>query len=145
MHAAMYFLAILLSIGGLYILSGNEFVGAAHILVYIGGILIVLLFGLMLSGKWLFPTRKPYRLQYIFAFMFSFFLFVFFFVGIQNIKWDEILLQNIFRVSKHSGSEEQALAVKLFTEYILPFEISGVLLLLAFLGAGYISHHYQTK
>ena len=48
-HAALYLVVTLASVGGVYLLLGAEFVGWVQILIYVGAIVILFLFGLMLT------------------------------------------------------------------------------------------------
>ena len=48
-HAALYLVVSLLSVAGVYLLLGAEFVGWVQILIYVGAIVILFLFGLMLT------------------------------------------------------------------------------------------------
>lgn len=48
-HAALYLVIVLAGAAGLFILLGSDFVGATQILVYIGAIIVLFLFGIMLT------------------------------------------------------------------------------------------------
>ena len=48
-HAALYLVVTLLSVAGVYLLLGAEFVAWVQILIYVGAIVILFLFGLMLT------------------------------------------------------------------------------------------------
>jgi hypothetical protein len=48
-RAALYLVATLASVGAIYLLLGSEFVGWVQILIYVGAIVILFLFGLMLT------------------------------------------------------------------------------------------------
>ena len=48
-HAALYLVLSLLSVGGVYLVLGAEFVAWVQILIYVGAIVILFLFGLMLT------------------------------------------------------------------------------------------------
>ncbi len=48
-HAALYLLVVLAAVAGLYVILGAEFVAATQVLVYIGAIMVLLLFGVMLT------------------------------------------------------------------------------------------------
>ena len=48
-HAALYLVMVLAGVGGLYFILGAEFVGTTQILVYIGAIIVLFLFGIMLT------------------------------------------------------------------------------------------------
>ncbi len=49
MHAALYLVVTLASVGGVYLLLAAEFVAWVQILIYVGAIVILFLFGLMLT------------------------------------------------------------------------------------------------
>src|SRR5687768_11243500 len=48
-HAALWLVVVLAAVGGLFLLLGAEFVGVTQILVYIGAIVVLFLFGIMLT------------------------------------------------------------------------------------------------
>src|SRR5438093_4143702 len=48
-HAALYLVVTLAMVGGIYLVLGAEFVGWVQILIYVGAIVILFLFGLMLT------------------------------------------------------------------------------------------------
>ncbi len=48
-HAALYLVVVLATVGALYVLLAAEFVAAVQILIYIGAILVLFLFGIMLT------------------------------------------------------------------------------------------------
>ena len=50
-HVAFWLLASLSGVAGLYFMLDADFLGATQILVYIGGILVLILFGIMMTNK----------------------------------------------------------------------------------------------
>ncbi len=50
-HSAFYLLFTFFGIAGIYVLLGADFIAISQILIYVGGILILLLFGVMLTNK----------------------------------------------------------------------------------------------
>jgi NADH:ubiquinone oxidoreductase subunit 6 (subunit J) len=59
-YAALLVITVLLSIAGLYILMFAEFVAVAQIIVYAGGVLVLIIFGIMLTSR---LGSKPLALE----------------------------------------------------------------------------------
>src|SRR6478609_9355865 len=51
LYAALLLIICLLSLAGIYVMTGAEFLGISQILIYAGGVLILIIFGIMLTGK----------------------------------------------------------------------------------------------
>jgi len=51
LYAAFFLLLALLGVAGIYVLVGADFLAATQIIVYVGGVLILLMFGIMLTHK----------------------------------------------------------------------------------------------
>jgi NADH-quinone oxidoreductase subunit J len=126
MHAALYLVATLASVGAVYLLLGAEFIAWVQILVYVGAIVVLLLFGLML-------TRAPIGREALdnqqrgLAFLVS--------LG--------ILAGLVFMIQQVFGAESIRLqptttgeaGLSLFTNFVMPFEVVSFLLLAALIGA----------
>ncbi|MFT9849116.1 NADH-quinone oxidoreductase subunit J [Aneurinibacillus sp. REN35] len=118
-----------LSIAGLYILLEAEFVGMTQILVYSGAISILMLFGIMLTRhdatevqEKKTPAKWLVRIGIV-----VFFLLVFF--GIQGVQWNNQAAD----FTKQDNVKE--IGIQMFTNYVIPFEMVSVLLLVALIGA----------
>jgi NADH-quinone oxidoreductase subunit J len=48
-HAALYLVIVLAGVAAIFILLGSEFIGVTQVLVYIGAIIVLFLFGIMLT------------------------------------------------------------------------------------------------
>jgi NADH:ubiquinone oxidoreductase subunit 6 (subunit J) len=57
-HMAFYLIVSLGASAGLFILAGAEFLGAMQLLIYVGGTLVLLIFGVMLTAQERFITMK---------------------------------------------------------------------------------------
>jgi NADH-quinone oxidoreductase subunit J len=126
-RAALYLVGVLGGLGIIFILLGAEFVGWTQILVYVGAIVVLLLFGLMLTaapiGRYALDNQ-----QRLVAFLVSAATFVGFTILIWRAFGDEeIALGQVVRTSD--------IGTTLFTGYVLPFELISVLLLAALVGA----------
>jgi len=125
-HAALYLVVSLLMVGAIYLLLGAEFLGWVQILIYVGAIVVLLLFGLML-------TRAPIGREALDNQQ----------RGMSAIVALGILVGLIFLLQDAFGDREIALrptriaeaGEQLFTDFVLPFEVVSFLLLAALIGA----------
>ena len=117
-----------LSIAGLFFLLEAEFVGVAQILIYAGSISILMLFGIMLT-KHDAQDESRHKGQKIFSFVVVAGFFVLMFMGIQSM--------NIQGEPAHFSQQDNVMEIgkAVFTQYVIPFEITSVLLLVALVGA----------
>jgi NADH-quinone oxidoreductase subunit J len=127
-HAALWLVVVLGSIGAIFIMLGAEFLGWTQILIYVGAIVVLLLFGLMLTqapiGRAAVDNEKR-----IIALVTSAGVFAMLTYLVWNAFGDErIPLDTVIGRTKDIGTS-------LFTGYILPFELVSVLLLAALVGA----------
>lgn len=143
MHACIYLLASLFGVAGLYACIGADFLAATQLVVYAGGVIILMLFAIMLTGGSGNRVNK-YGLEKIPAMGNP---KTFFFAGFAALVSAAVLIKVLVPVFKNSGTlvaTENAPTVErigtlLATDHILAFEISSVLLLGALVGAAVIS------
>lgn len=126
-YSALLVITCLLSLAGIYILAFAEFIAVTQILIYAGGILVVIIFGIMLtsriSGKPMEVTHGN-RIAGLFIFIS---VFVFFAINFSTLQ--------ITHAPLTTGSAVTPVGMSLMTEFLLPFEAAGVLLLIALIGA----------
>lgn len=137
-HSALFLLLSFLMVAGIFFLQQAEFVGAVQILVYAGGIMVLFLFVIMLVNVQQLPLTRPYHKQIVAAVVVGFLL---------NVLFDGVLLvdpipggppfdPDAFQsVAGRLLGNSQAVAWGLFRDYLLPFEIASVFLLVAMIGA----------
>lgn len=138
-HGALLVITCLLALAGIYIIAFAEFVAVTQILVYAGGILVVIIFGIMLTTK---LSGKPLMIEHVYGFsgtlagILFFALFVYFISieSFQSVPTAGIALKEI-----------QTIGVGLMTDFVLPFEVAGILLLVALIGAAIIASSTNTK
>jgi NADH:ubiquinone oxidoreductase subunit 6 (subunit J) len=142
LYAAFSLLGTFLGVSALYVLAGADFLAVAQILVYVGGVLVLLIFGVMLTnqqgnksrGRNDITTESSNRVLGVFVMLgFSATLLYTFgrarFLTIQD---------NLFEAVEPT-STTQTIGVELMTNYVLPFEVSGILLMAVLIGAAYLS------
>jgi len=117
-----------LSIAGLYVMLEAEFVAVTQVLVYAGSISILMLFGIMLTRHDAQDDEGRGKFKFL-AFVVVAAFFVLVFMGIQTM--------NIEGTPANFSQQNNVLEIGklMFSQYVIPFEIMSVLLLVALIGA----------
>ncbi|HVF55809.1 MAG TPA: NADH-quinone oxidoreductase subunit J, partial [Pyrinomonadaceae bacterium] len=164
-HSALFLISALLSVAALFVLLGAEFIAGVQILVYVGGVMVLFLFVIMLvnvsseerGGEELFNSPKQVAASVVFAFLLFFGLF--FAInrstgylqfsnagGAQSVE-ELIAVQRMERAAEHQrlrtsatgtmkiSQDTQRVGASLYRYGSLPFEIASVLLLVAIVGS----------
>jgi NADH-quinone oxidoreductase subunit J len=125
-HAALGLAAALIGAAALFILFGAEFVGLAQILIYVGAVVVLFLFGIMLTAT---PgTQKVDNEQRGLAAGVAVGVFIVLAAGILTAFGMRKIEFDVAFPTKDLGNE-------LFTTWVLPFEAVSILLLAALVGA----------
>lgn len=117
-----------ISIAGLYVTLSAEFVAAVQILIYSGAITIMILFGIMLTKHNDEEQQKPNKWRHLFIFLGIFTVAVTVYLGIYDLNIP------VEQVALHESNTEQ-IGISLYSKYVIPFELTSVLLLVALVGA----------
>jgi len=129
-HSALSLIVVMVSLAGLYLLMGAEFVAAVQIIVYGGAIMVLFVFVIMLLNAGVEEHTNLSKLA-----------------GIAGIPLTVALAGFIAAAIARSGETVQAAAqagaisstrdisTMLFKEFVYPFELTSVLILVAILGA----------
>ena len=135
-HAALYLVVVLGSVGALYVLLSAEFVAATQLLVYIGAIVVLFLFGVMLTrAKLGHESELDNDQRGVAAVTALFLLGILGYVLVDYFGDDK--LPELDRTAKEISASRGAGAVgdAIFSTYLVPFEVVSVLLLAALVGA----------
>jgi NADH-quinone oxidoreductase subunit J len=136
---ALLLLVCLLAIAGIYVLSFAEFVAVTQILIYAGGIMVVIIFGIMLTSK---IAGKPLEAGSNNVFSASvaglllFGILIYLFSNFLSLPSPDFL---------YTGNQIENIGVNLMTTHSFPFELSGMLLLMSLVGAAVITSFMKTK
>lgn len=131
---------VFLGIAGIFMISGAEFVAVTQILVYIGGVLILMVFGIMLTTRvdGSFLTTENKRIAWgILTGLMVFVLIVKSLYTSEGVFLERPEVQQSVTVTERIG-------VQLMTDHILGLEIMAFLLLVALVGAAFISGNRST-
>jgi NADH-quinone oxidoreductase subunit J len=127
-HAALYLVIVLAGVAANFILLGAEFVGVTQVLVYIGAVVVLFLFGIMLTRARLGEDETVDDENRLMAALTGVLLAVV--MGYALIdSFDDA------RIVRDAPSTTQEVSDSIFSDYIIPFEAVSVLLLAALIGA----------
>lgn len=136
-HSAVLLVTTLLATAGIFLQLRAEFIFIAQIILYVGGIMVLFIFVIMLVRLDVALHGIRFRLQRWVA------LFVALALGVEitvvllfarRLPGQGLLIQEPASADKLPPNTEE-LARSLFSSYLLPFEIASVLLLVAMVGA----------
>ena len=131
-HSAVSLLFTLFGVAGLYVYLYADFIAASQVIIYVGGILVLIIFGVMLTNKIDDPKLSNQSQNQLIAGVFCLLLLVFQFQIIFNTNWN--IGDFITRESTIND-----IGMMLLTQYLLPFEVVSILLLAALIGAAMLS------
>ena len=148
----MFFIT-LFALAGLYVLALADFVAITQVVIYVGGILVLILFAFMLSGKETLNVIAQQRNHFfniskLPAFLLAgLFLIVLlnmiFKTGIDNLQWVKNSIDQKNVILPDAANTEN-IGINLMTSYLLPFEAVSILLMVALVGAAHLSRKETT-
>ena len=127
-HAALYLVIVLAGVAGSFILLGAEFLGVTQIMVYIGAIVVLFLFGIMLTKGSFGDDDGVTGERRLMAGLVGLLVF-----GVMAAALVESFADA--ELSRSGPSTTADIADSIFGYYIVPFEAVSVLLLAALIGA----------
>jgi NAD(P)H-quinone oxidoreductase subunit 6 len=129
-YSAFLLGAVFMSIAGLYVLQNADFVAAAQVLIYVGAVNVLILFAIMLvnkkedyapvSGRWIRKAAAAFVSTGLFALLTTMLL---------RTNWQINLSAPL------PSSPIEVMGEHFFSDFLLPFELASVLLLMALIGA----------
>ncbi len=133
-HSAYNLLLTFFGVAGIYVLLGADFIAIVQLIVYVGGILILMLFGVMLTNK---ITNVSIKTEAAYVIPSS--IVVGLFTGILIA----VLVNTNWKVfpSEQPVPTTRSLGVVMMNEYAVIFELLGILLLIALIGAASIARN----
>jgi NADH-quinone oxidoreductase subunit J len=145
MHSCVFLLGTLIGVAGLYATLGADFVAVTQIMVYMGGVVILMLFAVMLTGGKDFVSRAQTLLGLPATMGNKWTYGLGLLVGVVFLLTNVKLLSNVIttlptaEIKNDFPSTVSQLGHLLVKDHVLAFEISSVLLLGALVGAAIIA------
>ncbi len=168
-RAAVWLLFTLAGTAGVFFLLGSDFVAATQLIVYIGGILVLVVFGVMLTAQGPFVTMRVGPAEWAIAMVVGLLLFSVLVVGILGTNWTVVAEEPPRDPQTSTSSAVLGEAFLGLTDatpranvtglpknlvniparkqiaYLLPFEIVSVHLLVVLIGAAYLARAKRRK
>ena len=129
-YSAFALLLTFFGVAGLYVLLGADFLAATQLLVYVGGILVLLLFGVMLTHRITDLDLRSEKTQVAPGLIVAAGLFVIFSSVAVRTQWPT--------VERPPAPTTEDIGRMFLGHYLLPFEAASILLLVALIGAAMI-------
>ncbi len=131
-YNAVGLLFTLIGVAGIYVMLGADFLAGTQMLIYVGGILVLLLFGVMLSQRVTGLEMRTGTLQVLPAVLVC--------AGIAAILV-RVVFSNDWNLVQQTDMPPTvaSLGHLLLTDFLIPFEIVSILLLAALVGAAFIA------
>ena len=126
-HAALFLLASLAGVAGVFVLLYAEFLALVQVLIYGGAIIIVILFGLMLTRTSEYEASGEHR-RWPFAALVSIGLFAL-------LAYAFLADSALYNSSTRDAISVEELGRELFEQWAVPFEIASLILIVALIGA----------
>lgn len=156
-HSALFLLLTFLCVAALFVIKAAEFVAAVQVLVYAGGIMVLFLFVVMLINYRHLPEERVLSKVWLGGIGVGLALFVLFFALVRNGAYadqapnaakklttvkESYLTEHpsdpnklVRRTRERENRNAEAVAMALYTDYLVPFEVASLFLLVAMIGA----------
>ena len=127
-HAALWLVVVLAGVAVNFLFLGAEFVAVTQVLVYIGAVIVLFLFGVMLTRASMGDDESVAGEKRAMAAVVGVLLFAVMAIAlVDSFEDDRVVIDDPQKVQEVSDS--------IFSQYIVPFEAVSVLLLAALIGA----------
>lgn len=153
-RALFLFFITLFAMAGLFLFALADFVAITQIMVYVGGVLILMIFAFMLSNKELLADMQNISTRFLTIPNWQSLLLSLGFVTViiyGIIDWKdqtpEWIVENIKtgNIIQPTDNNIHQLGVKFMTQYVLPFEVISIFLLMALIGAAHLSRKEEQR
>ncbi len=132
-HSAIWLIVTLFSVGGIFLLQHAEFLFAVQIILYVGGIMVLFLFVVMLVDLDVAIKQARFTRQWPMALVTSMLLLAI--LGFALHNHGHGLNLPAPPMTPAPAQNTQAVAMALYQTYMLPVELASILLLVAMVGA----------
>lgn len=129
---AVWLFGALGSVAVMYFLLAANFLGAIQLIVYAGGTLILLVFGVMLTSKSPWVKFECPKVEFLLSGVICAILLACLCIVLTEATWAGTP-QTV------PGASVAAIGKSLLTQYVVPFEIAGVLLMIVMVGAAHLA------
>jgi NADH-quinone oxidoreductase subunit J len=138
-HSAAFLGATLFAVAGIFLTLHAEFLAGVQVIVYVGGILVLFVFVIMLIAVERAEHERQYNRQWTIGVVTSAILIGEIAYGLYRGKDSFVLPPAVIPPAVPATGNSELVGTALYTSYLLPFEIASILLLVAIVGAVVLS------
>jgi NAD(P)H-quinone oxidoreductase subunit 6 len=147
------FFITLFSVAGLYVFALADFIALTQVVIYVGGVLVLMLFAFLLSNKELLNNLQIIKTRFIgihhlpgllVALLFLFILISMIVqVDVNSLDWIQSSMgRNTIQPSDNTTHQ---IGILIMTKYLLPFEVISILLMMALIGAAHLARKEKAE
>lgn len=133
-YAAFSLMFSFFGVAALYVFLSADFLAAVQVIIYVGGILVLILFGILLTTKISKISASTGAKQRVWGSLTAIGTLALIFTILSRAKWT-ILSGD---VDQRYSAQTETIGTLLMTDYLLPFEVASILLLAALIGSMFI-------
>ncbi len=134
-NSAFALLATFGGVAAIYAILGSDFLAVTQAVVYVGGILILLVFGVLLTDR----VPEEYRVRKSRAYLPAVIAATLVFTALAWSITSSVWPKNLSEPLAEPTTTVQAIGVSLLTDYLIPFEFASILLLVVLVGAARVA------
>ncbi len=131
-HAVYSLALVLVSLAGIYVLLNAELLAIVQILLYAGGVVILLVFGVMMTSRMKGRTLATKSKNSLVALILSVAIFTSLSFVFSEVSFSE-------RIELHQPNQVEDIGISFLTDHIVAFELIAFILLVALVGAAYLA------
>lgn len=137
-YSAFSLLFTFFGVAGIYVLLNADFIAVVQVIIYVGGILVLIIFGVMLTNKITDVEIKTESIHIIPATIIT---------GLIGGTLIAILTRTKWRVSEPQNVEKTVTEIGRFivSHYMILFELAGIILLIALIGSVMIARKEKVQ
>jgi NADH-quinone oxidoreductase subunit J len=136
-YAALGLIVCLLSLAGIFGLLNAEFVAITQVVIYAGGVLILVLFAIMLTNRIAGKSLVIETQHTVTGSLVGVLLFIVVIASFQKTVWQQPVAVPL------PANHIRHIGIELMSAYVVPFEIAGVLLLVCLIGASLMASSFK--
>jgi NADH-quinone oxidoreductase subunit J len=144
-HSVLFLILAFFNAAGLFIMLGAEFLGMILVIVYVGAVAVLFLFVVMMLDINFADLRKG-AMNYVTAGLMIGGVLLFEFMTLFSTwSFTGNVEKNLAQPTANSisATNTEALGLILYTDYVLPFQVAGLILFVAMIGAIVLTHRQR--
>jgi NADH-quinone oxidoreductase subunit J len=129
-HSAFWLMGCFAGVAGVYAMLGSDFVAVTQVVVYVGGIMVLIVFGVLLTDRLPVEFRQINRETVLQGMAVALPVLGAVLWAVLGTRWPEVPVAEPEKAGTTAG-----IGTLLMTDYLFPFEFASLLLLVALVGA----------